>query len=175
MGFLSRHRSGERPQLVFRGNRLVFLELLQGSSQVKMSTSGTHSWGSRRFSLQASREGPFRLPLQSLLEPRSSSGVEAGTSGFLCRADMHLRVSLGPPLGSQDSSCVEPCKFIPLSSLKRSVRPPVGLTLGISGFLSRCHRAVTPAIVFVVDPRGDRRVSAGESGISEVDWDIGVF
>ena len=138
-----------------------------------MSTSGTHSWGSRRFSLHTSRKGPFRIPLQSLPEPRSSSGVEAGTSGFLSRANMHLGVSLGPPLGSQDSSRVEPYKFILFSSLKRSVPPPVRLTLGIGGFLSRCHRAVTPSIVFAVAPRGDRRVSAWESGVSGVPWDFG--
>ena len=29
--------------------------------------------------------------------------------------------------------------------------------------------------MFQVDPQGDRRVSAGESGVSGVDWDIGVF
>ena len=103
----------------------------------------------------------------------SSSRVEAGTSGFLSRANMHLGVSLGPPLGSQDSSRVEPYKFILFSSLKRSVPPPVRLTLGIGGFLSRCHRAVTPSIVFAVAPRGDRRVSAWESGVSGVPWDFG--
>ena len=47
--------------------------------------------------------------------------------------------------------------------------------IGICGFLWRSHRAVTPAIVFRVDPVGDRRVSAGESGVSGVDWVITVF
>ena len=37
------------------------------------------------------------------------------------------------------------------------------------------RQAVTNAIVFWVDALGDSRVSAGESGISGVDWDIGVF
>ena len=46
--------------------------------------------------------------------------------------------------------------------------------IGIGGFLLRCHRAVKYA-VFRVDPRGDHRVSAGESGVSGVDWNIGVF
>ena len=36
--------------------------------------------------------------------------------------------------------------------------------IGIDGFLSRCHRAVIPAIMFGVDPQGDSRVSVGESG-----------
>ena len=35
-------------------------------------------------------------------------------------------------------------------------------------FFSRRHRAVTPAIVFGVGPRGDRGVSAGELGVSGV-------
>ena len=47
--------------------------------------------------------------------------------------------------------------------------------IGIGGFLSRCHRAVTMAIVFGVGPRGDHRVSAGESGVSEGHWDIGSY
>ena len=42
-----------------------------------------------------SREGPLGIPLQSLPGLRSSSGVEAGTSGFLSRADMDLGVPHG--------------------------------------------------------------------------------
>ena len=45
---------------------------------------------SGKSSLYASCERPLRLPLQSVLGHRSSSGVEAGTSGFLLRADMDL-------------------------------------------------------------------------------------
>ena len=48
-----------------------------------------------------SLEWPLGLPLQSLLGPRSSSGVEAGISDFLSRADMNLGVPLGRPQGSQ--------------------------------------------------------------------------
>ena len=47
--------------------------------------------------------------------------------------------------------------------------------IGIGGFLSRCHRAVTSVIMFLVNPQGDRRACAGESGVSGVHWDIGVF
>ena len=47
--------------------------------------------------------------------------------------------------------------------------------IGICVFLSRCHRAVTPVILFGVDNRGDSRISAGECGVSGVDLDIGVF
>ena len=95
-----------------------------------------------------SRYGPLGIPLQSLPGPRSSSGVKAGTSEFLSRADMDLRVPLGRPQGKQASSLVEPCKSTLLSNRKSSVSLPVVLTIGIGGFLSRKHRAVTPAIVF---------------------------
>ena len=85
---------------------------------------------------------------QGLSGPRSSSFVEAGNSRFLSRADMDLGVPLGHPQGSQASSHVEPCKSALLSSRKSSVRLPVELTIGIGGFLSTCHRAVTPFIMF---------------------------
>ena len=35
--------------------------------------------------------------------------------------------------------------------------------------------AVTPASMLSVDTRDDSRVSAGESGVSGMDWDTGVF
>ena len=49
------------------------------------------------------------------------------------------------------------------------------VNIGNGGFLLRCYRAVTPAIMFWVDPRVDCPVSAGEAGVSGVDWDIVVF
>ena len=73
MGFLSRHHSGERPQLVFRRNRLVFLELLQGSSQVMTGTSGISSWGLREV----------QSPRDSRGAPRDSSAVTAGAKGLI--------------------------------------------------------------------------------------------
>ena len=83
-------------------NLLVFLELQWGSTRVMTGTSGTRSWGLREVSLHTSREGPLGIALHSLSGPRSSSGVEAGTSGFFSRADMDLEVPLGHPQGSQD-------------------------------------------------------------------------
>lgn len=44
----------------------------------------------------------------------------------------------------------------------------VGLTIGISGFLSRGHRAVTPDIMFSVGPRGDLAESVVELGVCVV-------
>ena len=46
-------------------------------------------------------EGPLRIPLQSLPGPRSSSGVEAGTSEFLSRYDGDLRELLVGLQGAQ--------------------------------------------------------------------------
>lgn len=49
--------------------------------------------------------------------------------------------------------------------LESNVRLPVVLTKGSVAFV-RCHEAVTPAMLFSVDPQGDRQVSVGESGVS---------
>ena len=69
-------------------------------------------------------------------------------------------------------SHVDPCKSTLLSTRKSSYSLPIRLTVGIGGFLSRCHRAVTAAIVFRDSPLGDRRVSAGESCVSAMNWDM---
>ena len=61
---------------------------------------------------------------------------------------MEFRVPLGHQKGSQASSRVEPRKSTSLWNLKSSLRLPAPLTVGIDGFLSRCHRAVAAAIVF---------------------------
>ena len=88
-------------------NLLVFLELWQetwGSSRVTMGTSGTRSSCLRKI------RSPCELRVaswdSSLVIPglRSSSGVEAGTSGFLSSADMHPRVLMEFRQGSQASS-----------------------------------------------------------------------
>ena len=52
---------------------------------------------SGKSSLHASCEGPLRIPLQSVPGPRSSSGAEARTSGFLSSYDRDLRDSLVRP------------------------------------------------------------------------------
>ena len=133
MGFLSSRCSGKVPQLASRGessgfspDAVVFLSSYNGPVR---------------------REGPLGIPPQLLPGRWSSSGVEAGTSGFLSRTDMDLGVPLDAQ-GSQALSHVEPCNSALLSSRKRSVRLPVRLTIGINGFLSRRHRVVTAAIFF---------------------------
>ena len=129
-----------RISLFFSSCGRVLLEFRQGPQGPVLGASG-------RSSHYANREGPLSIPLQLLPCLWSSSGVEAGISGFLCRADMGLRFPLGPPEWSQASSHVEPCKSTLLSSRRSSVSLPGGLTIGINDFLSRCHPAVTPAIV----------------------------
>ena len=87
---------------------------------------------------------------------------------------MDLTVALEFPQGSQASSRVDTRKSALLSSWKSS-EASCRVDIGIGGFLLRCDSAVTPAIVFRVDTQGDCQVSAGESGVSGVHWDIGVF
>ena len=89
-------------------NLLAGLKLRPCSSQVMTGTSGTRSWCLRE--IQSPHELRGAPPDSSAVAAgaRLSSGVEAGTSGFLSRADKYLGVPLGYPQGSHPSSCVEP-------------------------------------------------------------------
>ena len=90
-----------------------------------MGTSGNHSCSLRKV------KSPYQLQETSQdsspvgARAKSSSEVEARTSGFCSRADMDLGVPLGHPQGSQSSSRVEICKSSFLSSCNSSVRPHV--------------------------------------------------
>ena len=99
VGFLSRLHSGKGPQLVLRGESPDLSRVARGCFRVMMGTSRTRSWGSGRSSLHMSHDGRLGIPLQSLLGPRSSSGVEARTSGFLSMANMDLRFLWGVHTG----------------------------------------------------------------------------
>ena len=81
-------------------------------------SSGIGLFGSENSSLQASREGPLRIPLQSLLGPKSSSGAEAATSGFLSSADMDLRHPMEFQQGIQALSRAETWKSASSPSVK---------------------------------------------------------
>ena len=61
---------------------------------------------------------------------------------------MDLGIPLGLHRGLRAWSPVEPCRSTLLSTQKSSFTLPVLFTIGIGGFLSMGHRAVTPAIVF---------------------------
>ena len=86
-------------------------------------------WGPQGPARVASgKSSPIRIPLQLVPGPSSSSGVEAGMSGFLSSVDMDFGVSIEFQQGSQASSLMETCKFAFLSSWKISVRLPVEFT-----------------------------------------------
>ena len=139
---LSSSLSKKGPQLALRGESPV-------SSRV-----------AARF--LSSYGGDLRDPLLGPQGDPVSTQVVRGPWGFLCcicrgpclylelrsRADMYFGISLGPPEASQGLVSCEPCKSALLSTRKSSYSLPISLTLGNEGFLSRCHRAVTPAIVF---------------------------
>ena len=103
--------------------------------------------GLRKSSLHASFEEPLRIPLQSMLGHMSSSGAEAGTSGFLSSADMDLGVPLEFPQESQVLSRVETsCKSAFLSSCKSSVRLPIKLTWeSVAFFLGATGLSLVPS------------------------------
>ena len=58
-------------------------------------------------SLHVICERPLGITLQSMPGPRSTTGAEAGTSGFLSSTDMELGVPMQFEKGSQVSSHVE--------------------------------------------------------------------
>ena len=131
VGFLSSHRSGKGSHLTLRGESPGFSPVVAANLGFLFSydgSSGIHSCGFRKVHSSCELRGSLEIPLQSLPRPRSSSGVEAGTSGFLSSANMDSRIQLEFPQGSQASSHVESCKSALLSSLKSSVRLSVVLT-----------------------------------------------
>ena len=72
--------------------------------ELRWGPQGLACVASGKSSLHACCEGSLGIPLQSLLAPRSSSGAEARTSGFLSNVDMDLRDPVGFQQGSQASS-----------------------------------------------------------------------
>ena len=97
-------------------------------------TSGTCPCCLRKVKSPWSCKGLLGVPLQSVQVPRSSSRVEAGTSGFFSSADLDLGVPMEFQKGSQASSSVETWKSAFLSSWKSSVRLSVKLTQGSVAF-----------------------------------------
>ena len=75
-----------------------------------------------------------------------SSGAEAATSGFISSADMHLGVPMEFQLESQDScGDMQVCYSL---ELEKHCQSSCRVDIGIGGFFSWCHRAVTSAMVF---------------------------
>ena len=112
VGFLSRCCSGKGPYLALRGESPGFFRVAAGNLGFLSSYNEDLRdplIASRTSSLHASCEGPLGIPLQSVQGPRSSSRFKAGSSGFLCSADMDLRDPMEFQQGSQVSSHVKTC------------------------------------------------------------------
>ena len=105
-----------------------------------------------------------RPHLELRLEPQDSSPVLTWISGFLWSFHRGVR----PRLVRRHAS-------LPSSLVEKQWQASCRVDIWIGGFLSRCHIALTTTIKSCVDPRVDHQVSAWESGVSRVDWDIGVF
>ena len=103
---------------------------------------------SGKFSLHASFRGPLGIPLHSLLGPRSSYGVEGGTSGFLSRAKMDLRVLLEFPPGKLRPLLMWRHARLLSLEMENQCQASFRVDIGIGGFLSRCLKGVIPVIMF---------------------------
>ena len=130
--FLSRYHRGKGPHLALRGESPGFSQVAAGSLAFLSSYYGDLSDPlvfpqESQVSMQVER-GLSGFIIIQVLGPRSSSGVEAGTSGFLSSADMDLGVPLEFQQGSQASSLVVTWKSAFLLSYKSSFKVPVELT-----------------------------------------------
>ena len=129
---------------------------------------------SGKLILHSSWEGPLGIPLQSVQGHRASSRVEFGTSGFLFSSDMDLGLPMEIQQGSQASSLVETWNAASFLKCKRSVRLSVVWTQG-SGTISLGARAVTPPLVFWVDPRVPVKSMQGNQAYLEWLVKLGFF
>ena len=120
-----------RPHLALRGESPGFSRVTAGN----MGFLSSYGWGPQgparvalgQSSLHACYQETLGISLQSVPDPRSSSGDEDRTSGFHSSADMDLGVPMEFQQGSQASSHMETCKSAFLSSCNSSVRLPVEL------------------------------------------------
>ena len=94
MGFLLRCRCRKGPQLTLRGESPVFSQVRGFPVKLRRGLQEPAHEASGRSSPDAIDEGRLGIPLLSWLGPRSSSGVETVTSGFLSRPDMDLGVPM---------------------------------------------------------------------------------
>ena len=62
--------------------------------EVRWELQGLALVAGGKSSLHVNCEGSLGIPLQLVPGPRSSTGAETGTSGFLSSADMDLRVPM---------------------------------------------------------------------------------
>ena len=130
MGFLLSRRHGKRHRLMWRTESPGFSQVVAGN-----------------LGFLSSYTGDIRDPLVLPQECPISMLVARGLSGFLSCANMDLRFPLGFPQGSQASSRGD-MHFRSSAELAKQRQASSRFDIGIGGILSRCHWAVTPAIVF---------------------------
>ena len=136
-----------------RIERRIYWVFLQLSQQILVPLElrlvpqvPTH-WGLRNVQSSCELLGPSRNSSSVAAVAEVPIRVKAGTSVILSRADMDLSVPRGFRRG------VSPLSWGDMqvrSSLEMEKQHQIScwVEIGIGGFLSRCHRAVTPAIVF---------------------------
>ena len=131
VGFLLRRSSRKGPYLALKGESHGFSRVATanvGSQSSYDGKTGSGFWGPQESQVSLRVARGSEIPLQSLPGPRSSSGVEAKTSGFLSLADMDLRVPLGFPQESKASSLLETYTSVHLFSWESKVRLPLEVT-----------------------------------------------
>ena len=138
-------------------NLLDFLELRQVLSTYDGDLRDPLCWPQERPVPMRVARGPLGIPLPSMPGPKTLCGVRAGTSGFVCSADMDLGVFLECPQGSQSSSRVGACTCVLSSRAEAAVssfpsRGSKDLWLSLEAFprgipTSLSHRAVPRATV----------------------------
>ena len=150
------------------GISLKMLQRKRTSSHIEVRISCFFSSCSRTLGFLSSYDGDLRDPLVLPQESQVSMRVARGLSGFLssrCRGlDPHLKLRPEPQGASPVLTRISGFLWIfnrgvmphllqrhgsPLAS--RAVKVVSGflrVDIGICGFLSRCHRAVTTLIVF---------------------------
>ena len=140
-------------------NLLDFLELRQVLSTYDWDLRDPLWWPQERPVPMRVARGPLRIPLPSMLGPKTLCGVGAGTLGFLSSADMDLGVLLESPQGSQSLSRMGACTCaflpncsssvaLPFAWIKRSVAFPRGIPTRLSHEAfpqgcPTCHRGVS--------------------------------
>ena len=112
MGFLSRCCGRKGPHLVWRRISLGFSRVVVGFLSSYDRDLRDPLLGLRNVHSPCKSQGSRWDFSAVAVVPRSSSGVETGTLGFLSRADMDLGVPLWCAQWNQASSCVEPCKSL---------------------------------------------------------------
>ena len=151
VGFPSRRHSEEGTHPTLRGESPGFSRVTATNLWSLSSYDGDLRdrlvGASGTSSLHVTWEGPHGIPLQSLPGPASPFAVEARISGFLSSVDKDLGVPLGFPQGIRPHFYGDMHVCSPLEQEKK-YQASCRVDIGIGGFLSRCHRAVTPAIVF---------------------------